>query len=67
MGPCGYYINASDLHQLSGVAHMRVLHGLISQPNITTMRIYQILESREDHMKWPTENGDTLQSDEPSS
>jgi len=27
--------------------------------------IYWILEAREDHTKWLTENGDTLQSDEP--
>jgi len=27
--------------------------------------IYLILEAHEDHTKWPTEDGDTLQSDEP--
>jgi len=44
---------------------MRVLHGLMSRPNITTWMIYWILEAREDHTKRLTENGDTLQSDEP--
>jgi len=29
-GPGGYHNRASDLHQLSGVAQMRVLHGLMS-------------------------------------
>jgi hypothetical protein len=64
-GPGGYDNRASDLHQHSGVAQMRVLHGLMSRPNITTSMIYRILEAREDHTKRLTENGDTLQSDEP--
>jgi len=29
-GPGGYHNRTSDLHQLSGVAQMRVLHGLMS-------------------------------------
>jgi len=64
-GPGGYDNRASDLQQHSGVAQMRVLHGLMSRPNITTSMIYRILEAREDHTKGLTENGDTLQSDEP--
>jgi len=44
---------------------MRVLHGLMSRPNITTSMIDRILEACEDHMKQLTENGDILQSDEP--
>jgi len=64
-GPGGYDNPASDLHQKSGVAQMRVLHGLMSQPNITTSMIYRILEARKAHMKRLTENGDMLQSDEP--
>ena len=37
---CGGYVNhASDLHQLSGVAQMKVLHGLMSLPNIMTSMI----------------------------
>jgi len=46
---------------------MRFLHGMMSRPNIMTTMIYRILESREDHSMRLTENGDTLQSDEPSS
>jgi len=65
MGPCGYDHRLSDLHQHSRVAQMTVLHGLKSQPNITTSMIYRILEAREEHTKWLTENGDMLQSDEP--
>jgi hypothetical protein len=42
----GYDNRASDLHQLSGVSQMKVLHGLMNQPNITTTMIYQILECR---------------------
>jgi len=37
---------ASDLHQLSGVEQMRVLHGVVSRPNIMMMIIYQILQCR---------------------
>jgi hypothetical protein len=50
-GPNGYDNRASDLHQLSGVAQMSVLHGLINQPNITMTMIYRILECRQDHTK----------------
>jgi len=42
--PNGYDIRASDLHPLSGVAQMRVLHGLMNRPNITTKMIYRNLE-----------------------
>jgi len=66
-GPGGYDNRASELHQLSAVAQMRVLHGLMSRPNITSSMIYRILESRDDHTKQLTENEDTFQSDELSS
>ena len=66
-GPCGYDNCASDLHQHSGVAQMRVLHGPMSQLNITMMMIFWIVESCEYHTNWQTENGDPLQSDEPLS
>jgi len=62
-GPNGYDIRASDLHQLSGVAQMRVLHGLMNRPNITTTRIYRILKCRQDHTKRLTEQGDFGPSD----
>jgi hypothetical protein len=62
-GPSGYDNRASDLHQLSGVAQMKVLHGLMSRPNITTSMIYRILECREDHTKQLTEQGDVVLSD----
>jgi len=62
-GPGGYDNRASDLNQLSQVAQMKVLQGLISQPNITTSMIYQILESRQDHTKQLTEQGDFTPSD----
>jgi len=62
-GPNGYDNRASDLHQLSGVAQMRVLHGLRNRPNITTTMIYQILECRQDHTKRLTEQGDFVLSD----
>jgi len=45
-GPNGYENRVSDLHQLSGVAQMRVLHGLMNRPNITTTMIFWILECR---------------------
>ena len=64
-GPGGHDNRASDLHQHSGVVQMRVLHSLMSQPNIEMSMIYQILEAREDHKKQLTETGDMLLSDEP--
>jgi len=51
IGPSGYDNNASDLHQLSEGAQMKVLHGLMSRLNITTSMIYRILECREHHTK----------------
>jgi len=42
-GPNCYDNRASDLHQLSGVAQMGVLYGLMSRPNIMTTMIYLIL------------------------
>jgi hypothetical protein len=62
-GPNGYDNRASDLHQLSGVAQMRVLHGLMNRPNITTTMIYRILEGPQDHKKRLTEHGDFVSSD----
>jgi len=56
---------ASDLHKHSGVAQNRVRHGLMSRPSITTSMINRIVEVCADHKMWQTENGDTLESDEP--
>jgi len=67
MGPGGYDNSTSDLHQQSGVAQTKVLHGLMSQSKITTSMIYRILESYVDHTKRLTENGDTFKSDKLSS
>jgi hypothetical protein len=61
-GPNCYDNRASDLHQLSGVAQMRVLHGLMNRANITTTMIYWILECRQDHTKRLTEQVDFLPS-----
>jgi len=62
-GPNGYDCRASDLHQLSGVAQMRFLNGLMNRPNITTMMIYRILECHQIHTKRLTEQGDFMPSD----
>jgi len=62
-GPSGYDNRASDLHQLSGVGQMRVLHGLMSRPNITTLMIYLVLDCQGHHTKWLTEQGDIVPSD----
>jgi len=61
--PNGYDTRASDLHQLSGVAQMRVLHSLMNQLNIKTTMIYRIVECRQDHAKWLTEHGALVLSD----
>jgi len=63
-GPNGYDNRASYLHQLSGVAQMRVLHGLTNRQNITTTMIYRILECPQDHTKRLTEHGDFVSSDD---
>jgi len=54
-GPSGYHNRASDLHEHSEVAQMKVLHGLMSRPNITTLMIDRILECREDRTMQLTE------------
>jgi len=59
-GPSGYDNRASDLHELSGVAQMKVLHGLMSRPNITTSMIDRILECREDRTMQLTEQWDVV-------
>jgi len=43
MGPRVFDDSASDLHQHSGVAQMKALHGLLRRLNITTMMIYWII------------------------
>jgi len=65
--PGGYNNCMSNLHQHSAVAQMRVLHILMSWPNVTTTMIFHILESLEDHTMPLAENWNMLQSDEPSS
>jgi hypothetical protein len=62
-GPNGHDNRVSDLHQLSGVAQMIVLQGLMNQPNITTTMINRILECRQDHTKRLMEHGDLLPSE----
>jgi len=62
-GSNGYDNSRSDLHQLSGVAQTRVLHRVMSQPNLRTMMIYRILEWRQDHTTQLTEHGDLMPSD----
>jgi len=62
-GPSGYANRATDLHQLSGVAQMNVLPGLMSQPNITTSKIYRILECHKDRTKQCTAQGEVMLSD----
>jgi len=62
-GPSGYDKRASDLHLLSGVAHLKVLHGLMSRPNITASMIYWILECRAHHTQQRTEYADVMPSD----
>jgi len=60
---CGYDNRANDLQQLSEVAQIRVLHGLVSQPIIMTSMIYQITECREEFLRQRMELGDVVPSD----
>jgi hypothetical protein len=62
-GSSGYDNRASNVHQLPGVAQMRVLHGLMSRPIITNSMIYPILGSQEDHMMQHAEYGNVMPSD----
>jgi hypothetical protein len=62
-GSNGYDNRASDLHQLSRVAQMRVLHGLMNRQNITTTMIYQILEDRQHQTKRHMEQEGFVPSD----
>jgi hypothetical protein len=48
-GPDSYDDQVSELHQRTGVAEMRVLHGLINRPDITIDMIYQMVKERERH------------------
>jgi len=59
-GPNGYDNSASDPHQLSGVAQMRVLHSLMSRPDVPATQIYRILECRQDHTNQLTEIADLV-------
>jgi len=62
-GPSGYDNGASDFHQLSGVAQLKVQHGLMSRPNIRTSMIYRIQKCRKDYTKQPTDYWDVVPSD----
>ena len=59
--PSGYDNRVSDLNQVSGVAQMKVLHGLMSRPSIMTSMIYRILECHEDSAKQLTVHRDVGQ------
>jgi len=61
-GPSGYDNRVSDLHQLSGVAQVRVRHGLMSWPNTMTSMIYCILECWEAHAQHIVEHRDVMSS-----
>jgi hypothetical protein len=61
-GSSGYDNRASHLHQLCGVAQMKVQHGLMSRLNITTSIIYRIQECHEDHTKLLMEERDVVLS-----
>jgi len=62
-GPNGCGSRVSDLHQLSGVAQMRLLHGMMCRPNIMLAMIYKILKCRQDHKNQFREHGDLVLSD----
>jgi len=62
-GPKGYDNGVSDLHQISGVAQLWVLNGLMSRPNITKLIIYWILRRCWDHTKGLSEQGYFVLSD----
>jgi hypothetical protein len=62
-GTNGYDNRASDLYQLSAVAQMGVLHGLMNRWSIMMTMLYRVLDCRQDQTKPPMEQGDFLLSD----
>jgi len=62
-GPTGWHNSMIDLHELLGVAHMRLLHCLESPPNITTLGVYQVVEYCVDYKKRHLEQSNIMQSD----
>jgi len=62
-GSNGYDNRVSDTHLLSGLAQMRVLHGLMNRPKIMTPMIYQILDGWEDQTKRHMAHGDFVLAD----
>jgi hypothetical protein len=58
---------AYELHQPSGVANIKLLHGLIIGLNITMPMIGRIWQSSESYTMQQTENGEILHFNEPSS
>jgi len=67
MDPGGNDYCSIDPHQHTGVTQMRAVYSSVSRLHITTAIIFRILEFKKDYWKQLIENGDTLQSDEPSS
>ena len=48
VGPGGYDDRVTQLHHQSGQAQMRILHGVMNRPDISTEDIYNMLQIRQE-------------------
>ena len=51
VGPGGYDDRVTELHRQSGAAQMRILHGLMNRPDISTEDIYNVLQTRQEETR----------------
>ncbi len=50
-GPNGYDDRVTLLHHKNGAAQMRVLHGLMNSPDISTADVYNVLQTRQEEAR----------------
>ena len=51
VGPGGYDDRVTELHYRSGAAQMRILHGLMHRPDISTEDVYNVLRTRKEETR----------------
>ena len=51
VGPGGYDDRVTQLHHRSGQAQMRILHGVMNRPDISTEDVYNMLQIRKEETR----------------
>ena len=51
VGPGGYNNRVTELHYRSGADQIRILHGLMHRPDISTEDVYNVLRSRKEETR----------------